>query len=337
MLTVDHGLAHIDYDAVMLAPLGSGGEGCGRRRAQKLSCAWAFLTVLALTACAAGGSTAPSVSPLNDDVITVGSFDFAESAIVAEVYSQGLEAAGYKVRREFSLGPREFVGPALSTGLVEFVPEYAGTAAEFYSLGRAEPTDDTDTTHTELELAVGGERLVALAAAPAQDANTFVVTQTTATRLHLKTLSDLHAVAGQLKFGGPPECPKRPLCLAGLTDTYSATFGAVVALDAGGPLTREALKDGLVDVALMFTTDPAITEDGFVELADDRGLQPAESITPLVRTEIVDHWGAGVVAAINAVSARLTTAAVRDLNGAAGQAGANVADVATAWWSEVNP
>jgi osmoprotectant transport system substrate-binding protein len=331
VLTVDHGLAGLDYDAVMHAPSGSGGEGCGRRRAR------AFLVVVALTACDSGGAAAPSVSRLDDDVITVGSFDFVESAVVAEVYSQGLEADGYKVRREFSLGPREFVGPALSTGLVEFVPEYAGTAAEFYSLGRAEPTDDTDTTHSELELAVSGDRLMALAAAPAQDANTFVVTQSTATRLHLTTLSDLRGVAGQLKFGGPPECPKRPLCLAGLANTYGATFGAVLALDAGGPLTREALKDGLVDVALMFTTDPAITEDGFVELADDRGLQPAESITPLVRTEIVDHWGPDVVRAIDAVSARLTTAAVRDLNSAAGQAGADVAAVAAAWWTEVKP
>jgi osmoprotectant transport system substrate-binding protein len=289
-----------------------------------------------LTACSnGGGSAAPAASRLDDDIITVGSFDFAESVVVAEVYSQGLEAAGYRVRREFRLGPREFVGPALSVGLVEFLPEYAGTAAEFYSLGRAKPTDDTAVTHTELERAVGAQRVVALAAAPAEDANTFVVSKPTAARLHLKTLSDLTAVAGQLKFGGPPECPKRPLCLAGLADTYGVKFGTVVTLDAGGPLTREALKDGLVDVALMFTTDPAIVDDGLVELDDDRGLQPAESITPLVRTEVVDHLGPAVVAVINAVSARLTTAAIRDLNGAAGQAGADVAAVAAAWWAGV--
>jgi osmoprotectant transport system substrate-binding protein len=293
------------------------------------------VAVVALTACGGDGPTAPSVSPLNDDIITVGSFDFAESAVLAEVYSQGLEAAGYKVRREFRLGPREFVGPALSTGLVEFVPEYAGTASEFYSLGHADPTGDPDVTHAELDSAFGGQHLEALAAAPAEDANTFVVTQTTAQRFHLSTLSDLHTVAGKLRFGGPPECPKRPLCLKGLADTYDATFGAVVTLDTGGPLTREALKNGLVDIALMFTTDPAIAEDSFVELADDRGLQPAESITPVVRTEIVDHWGPDLVRSVNAVSARLTTSAVRDLNSAAGQAGADVAAVAAAWWTKV--
>jgi osmoprotectant transport system substrate-binding protein len=288
------------------------------------------------TACGGHRSSVSPVSRLNDDVITVGSFDFAESVVVAEVYSQGLEAAGYKVRREFNLGPREFVGPALSAGLVEFVPEYAGTAAEFYSLTRANPTDDVASTHAELVRAIDAHRIVALASAPAQDANTFVVSKATATRLHLEKLSDLQAVAGQLTFGGPAECPTRPLCLVGLTDTYGVKFRDVLTLDAGGPLTREALREGVVDVALMFTTDPTIVDEGLVELADDRGLQPAESITPLVRTEIVDRWGTDIVAVIDAVSAKLSTAAVRDLNAAVRAVDVDVATVASAWWSEVN-
>jgi osmoprotectant transport system substrate-binding protein len=296
----------------------------------------AFVAGVALLSACSGGSTVPSVPPLADDVITVGSFDFAESAVVAEVYSEGLEAAGYKVHRAFRLGPREFVGPALSVGLVELVPEYAGTAAEFYSLGRAVPTGDVAHAHGTLEQSLSGDHVVALAAAPAQDANTFVVTAQTATRLRLEKLSDLPPVADHLTFGGPPECPARPLCLAGLADTYGVRFGAVVPLDAGGPMTREALRSGLVDVALMFTTDPAIANEGLVELGDDRGLQPAESITPLVRTEILDRWGAKLAAVVDGVSARLTTAAVRDLNGAAAAAGADVAVVASAWWSAVS-
>jgi osmoprotectant transport system substrate-binding protein len=288
-----------------------------------------------MTACDGGDSAAPSVMSLDDDVITVGSFDFAESVVIAEVYSQGLEAAGFKVRRKFSIGPREFVGPALSLGLVEFVPEYAGTASEFYSLGNAAPTEDAVVTHAELVHAVSGDAVVALAAAPAEDSNTFVVTKSTASRLHLQTLSDLAAVADQLTFGGPPECRTRQLCLVGLADTYGLTFGEFVTLDTGGPLTREALKEGVVDVALMFTTDPAIGNQGLVELEDDRGLQPAESITPLVRNEIIDRWGPAVVDVIDAVSARLTTSAVRDLNGATLPLGTDVAAVATAWWAQV--
>jgi osmoprotectant transport system substrate-binding protein len=292
------------------------------------------VVVAMLTACG-GGSTRPSVSALDDDVITVGSFDFVESVVVAEVYSQGLEASGYQVRRAFRLGPREFVGPALSAGLVELVPEYAGSASEFYSIDRATPTDDIAATHAELVRAIGDDRVVPLAAAPAQDANTFVVTKATASRLRVATLSDLRPVADQLSFGGPPECPTRPLCLAGLAETYGLKFGHVVTLDAGGPLTRRALNNGVVDVAVMFTTDPTIADDGLIQLDDDRGLEPAENITPLVRTEILDRWGAAVVGVIDAISARLTTVAVRELNAAAGRADSDVAAVARAWWSEV--
>jgi osmoprotectant transport system substrate-binding protein len=294
---------------------------------------------VALFAGCGSSSQPPSQTALHldDDVITVGSFDFAESRTLAEVYSQGLEAAGYKVHRAFGLGPREFVGSALSTGLVEFVPEYAGTAAEFYSLGRAEPTDDVATTHTELVSALDGQHVVALDPAPAEDANAFVVTHATATRLGLEKLSDLQPVAGRLTFGGPPECPTRQLCLVGLSDTYGLEFGNLVTVDAGGPLTRHALSEGLVDVALMFTTDPGIEAEGLVELEDDRGLQPAESVTPLIRTELVDRMGPGLVDAINSVSALLTTGVVRDLNGATGAAGEDSARVVAHWWSENQP
>ena len=130
------------------------------RRARRLKAATRAAAVSAvvvlLTSCGGSDSGAPTVSALEDDAITVGSFDFAESVVVAEVYSQGLEAAGFKVNRAFSLGPREFVGPALKSGLVEFVPEYAGTAAEFYSIGKAEPTDDVALTHEQLVQAVDG-------------------------------------------------------------------------------------------------------------------------------------------------------------------------------------
>ena len=118
------------------------------------------------------------------------------------------------MQRAFGLGPREFVGPALAAGLVELVPEYAGTAAEFHSLGTAEPSGDVATTQTELARALEGRDIVALAPAPAQDANTFVVTRETAQRLNVSELSDLAAVAGDLAFGGPAECPTRQHCLA---------------------------------------------------------------------------------------------------------------------------
>jgi len=307
------------------------------RRRRVGAVAAAGLLLAAPLACRESDDEAASPSPLADEAITVGSFDFTESVVLAEVYSQALEAAGYEVHRAFRLGPREFVGPALATGMVELVPEYAGTAAEFHSLGAAEPTDDVAATHAALVQAVARHDIVTLAAAPAQDANTFVVTRDTARRLDLETLTDLGPVADQLALGGPAECPARELCLAGLTEVYGLTFREFVALDAGGPLTLQALQDGHIDVALMFTTDPTIVEERLVELTDDRNLQPAENITPLLRREVIDRWGAHPATVIDAVSARLTTSAVSELNAAALRPNADLTVIAAAWLSEVSP
>jgi osmoprotectant transport system substrate-binding protein len=256
----------------------------------------------------------PRLDPSTDGVITVGSFDFAESRLLAEIYSQALEAGGHRVERAFDLGPREFVAPALAGGLVELVPEYAGTALQFASLGADVPTADVVRTHGALARALRSREVSALHSAPAQDANTFVVPRETAERYGLSSLSDLAAVSSQLIFGGPPECPSRPLCLIGLRERYGVEFEEFVPLDAGGPLTLEALERGVVDVALLFTTDPAIERADLVELRDDRELQPAENVTPLVRTAIIDRSGQELVAIIDAVSQRLTTDGLRELN-----------------------
>jgi osmoprotectant transport system substrate-binding protein len=251
---------------------------------------------------------------LHDKVVTVGSFDFAESRLLAEVYSQALEANDVRVHRAFGLGPREFVAPALAAGLVELVPEYAGTALRFLSLGTITPGVDVTQTHAALTQALEGRHATALAPAPAQDANAFFVTSATAARYDLHALSDLEAIAPQLTFGGPPECASRPLCLVGLRQVYGLRFDEIVKLDAGGPTTRQALRNREVDVALLFTTDPTIGDEGFVELQDDRALQPAENVTPIVRTEVVDELGSAVVDPVNEVSRRLTTNVLRTLN-----------------------
>ena len=251
---------------------------------------------------------------LHDHAITVGSFDFAESELLAEIYSQTLEHNGFRVRRAFRLGPREFVAPAFRGGLLELVPEYAGTALQFVSLGSVRPGPDLVETRAALVHALAGESVVVLDSAPAQDANAFAVSRATADRYNIRTLTDLAAVASRLTFGGSPECESRPLCLVGLQRVYGITFDEFVALDASGPLTHEALRDRVIDVALLFTTDPAIEQDDLVALADDRNLQPAENITPLVRTEVLDRFGPRLASLVNTTSARLTTDKLRDLN-----------------------
>ena len=291
----------------------------------------AALVLVALTACAPSTDDSRAQTALGDDAITVGSFNFPESVLLAELYSQALEAGGFTVDRAFDIGAREFVGPALDAGLIELVPEYAGTALAFRSRGAARPSADVDATRRDLTRLLAGSDVTALGSAPAQDANAFVVSHDTADRYHLQRLSDLADAAGSLSFGGPPECPSRPLCLEGLQARYGVRFDEVVALDAGGPLTHQTLRNGGVDVALMFTTDPEL--DDYVVLADDKRLQPAENVTPLIRRDAVERFGPDVVEVIDAVSRQLDTDTLRELNAIdAEQPGSDdVASIAATW------
>jgi osmoprotectant transport system substrate-binding protein len=277
---------------------------------------------------AAGAAAAAAV--LDDDAVTVGSFDFPESTVLAQLYGQALEASGFPVRYELGIGPRELVQPALARGLVELVPEYAGTGLRFASMGATVPSDDVTATRRALDRALGDRDAAALAPAPAQNANAVVVARELADRYDLDEISDLADIAPSLRFGGPPGCHERPYCLAGLEDTYDLHFDDFLPLDVGGPLTHQALRGGHVDVALLFTTDPLLVGDDLVVLADDRNLQPAENVTPVVRRELVDRFGDRLVAAVDAVSARLTTGELQVLNGRVAS-GDDPADVASDW------
>lgn len=289
----------------------------------------ALAVTLGLAGCGPPPERVDTVA-LDDDVVTVASFDFPESRLLAEIYGQALEAAGFDVDLHLGAGPRELVQPALARGLVEFVPEYAGTAVEFLGEG-PRPTSDPATTYAALQRLLRDEPVVALAPAPAQDTNAVVVTARLADDLGLATISDLRDVAGDLVFGGPPECPGRPFCLGGLQSSYGLRFEDFMPLDVGGPLTHQALADGHIDVALLLSTDPLLAAGGdLVVLADDRSLQPAENVTPLVRAEVVARGGDELVAAADAVSARLTTEGLLALN-AAVRAGRPVARVAAGW------
>ena len=274
----------------------------------------AVVAAVALGGCGSQPAGDPGSRALDDDAITVASFDFPESELLAEVYGQALQAAGYDVRFEIGLGPREFVQPALAHGLVELVPEYAGSALQFVTLGESRPTSDVEATTAALKRALVERQLVALEPAAAQDANAVVVTRTLADRYALDEIGDLRPVASDLTFGGPPGCPDRPFCLEGLGTTYGLDFARFLPLDVGGPLTHQALERGPVDVALLFTTDPGIAADDLVVLADDLALQPAENVTPVVHRSVVDRWGAALVDVVDAVSGRLTTDGLRALN-----------------------
>jgi osmoprotectant transport system substrate-binding protein len=289
-----------------------------------------LLAMLLLVACASLGRPADPApeSATEDDAVTVGSFDFTESAIVAELYAQALERGGVRVVRQLRLGPREVVAPALQRGLVELVPEYSGSLYGFLT-GSPSPTDDLQA-RSAMATALASRGLAQLAWSPAEDANAFAVTAVFAAEHDLETLSDLAEVSG-LTLGGPAECEERPLCRPGLEETYRITFDAFVPLDLSGPLTADALSQGVVDVALVFTTSPILDGPAFVVLQDDRALQPSEHVTPIVHASVLDRFGREVADPVNDVSSLLTTLELRGLNADVERGEGSVRAVAAAW------
>ena len=285
---------------------------------------------LALAVSAAGCSSDVGQSR-EGPTITIGSADFSESELLAEIYAQALEVEGYQVERNLNAGRREDYAPALESGELDLVPEYIGSILTFLG-GNA--TSDSEATYRALQQAWADAGIVALDYAPAQDKNGIVVRQDTASELGLEKVSDLVQYNGQLVFGGPPECFARELCLLGLTDVYGLEFKRFEPLDVGGPRTAAALEVNEIQVALLFTSDGVIPAKGFVLLEDDKGLQPAENIAPVVRLEIVEAYGDVFVDYLNKVSRQLATTELMELNRRIGFDGEEPAEVASDWLQE---
>jgi osmoprotectant transport system substrate-binding protein len=212
-------------------------------------------------------------------------------------------------------------------------PEYLATAEAFLA-GKAstqsKATSDPAATQKALQDLLTPKNITALDFAQAIDTNGFVVTKATADKNKLAKMSDLQPVAGQLVLGGPPECPQRPFCLVGLMQTYGLNFKDFKPLDAGGPLTVAALDSGDIDVGLLFTTDPNITLKGYTLLDDDKHLQLADNIAPIVRNDILQR-GADLRTLANSVTSKLTTADLTDMNKQVGIDHKDAKDVAKAY------
>ncbi|MBV9545561.1 MAG: ABC transporter substrate-binding protein [Chloroflexi bacterium] len=250
----------------------------------------------------------------------MGSANFPEQVILGELYAQILEANGYTVERHLNLGSREVVAPALQSGQIDMYPEYLATAEAFFANkagSQSKATSDPTATQQALQALLTPQNLTVLDYAQAIDTNGFVVTKQTADKFHLAKLSDVQPVAGQMILGGPPECPERPFCQVGLRETYGLNFKDFKALDPGGPLTVAALDSGDIDIGLLFTTDPNITLKSYTLLEDDKHLQLADNIAPVIRNQVLQQ-GSDLRQLANSVSAKLTTSDLTDMNKSVG-------------------
>ena len=306
-------------------------------RKPRRSALGAALLALALFAVACGSGESDDNAGGGDTggneakgTITVGSIGFAENQIVAEMYAQVLENAGYTVNRQLSIKSREILQPSMRDGDVDLAPEYTGSLLVFLDPNAKTSSDASAEVASNNDLLKQYD-MTMLDPSSANDTNGLVVTQETADANNLTTTSDLAAVAGDMTLGGPPECPQRPFCIPGFKDTYGIEFGDFKPLDVGGPLTVAALKKGEVDVALLFTTSSAIQANNFVTLEDDKGLQPADVLVPVIRD---DANNAEVTGLLNDVSAALTTDEMVDLNSKVEIDHEDAADVAKAFLTD---
>ena len=269
----------------------------------------AAFAVVATMVAACGGTTGGGTT--NKGTIIVGGFKFPESSILAQIYGEALAHDGYTVTYKLNLGTREVVAPALKNGDIDLYPGYAATDLEYWNNKAGEATGDAAATTAKLNSHLQSQGLVALNPSPAVDQNAFAVTKETQQKYNLSKLSDLAPVGNQLVLGAGPECPTRPYCLPGLQTTYGIHFKDFKALDTDGPATRAAFKNGTIQVGLVFSSDGDLNSLGLVVLQDDKHLEAADNVVPILRQKVATDE---VKNLLNKIDAALTTADLVDMN-----------------------
>ncbi|OLD53895.1 MAG: hypothetical protein AUI56_02140 [Actinobacteria bacterium 13_1_40CM_2_66_13] len=269
----------------------------------------AFAVVVTVAA-ACGGSSGPGTT--SKGTITVGGFAFPESSILGQIYGQELAHAGYTVKYKPNLGTREVVAPALKNGDIDLYAGYAATDLEYWNKKAGEATGDPTATTAKLNSHLQSQGLVALTPSPAVDQNAFAVTKATQTKYSLTKLSDLAPIGNQLVLGAGPECPTRPYCLPGLMSVYGIHFKDFKAFDVSdGATTRAAFKNGSIQVGLVFSSDGDLNDLGLVVLQDDKHLEAADNVVPILRQQVATDE---VKNLLNKVDAALTTGDLINMN-----------------------
>jgi len=308
--------------------------------------ALAVITVGAVAACSSStsssssSSTTPSSSPSASTSssassnpltppsaaagsVVVGSANFPEDELLAEIYIQALQAKGVKVTAKLNIGSREVYYPQIEKGAISIIPEYNGTLLTV----AVDPTSTAKTT-TAVDAALAAKlpsSLEVLNAASAQDSDSVTVTAATAAKYHLKTIADLAPYAKNMVFGAPAEFKTRSDGLNGLKANYGLVFKGFDPLDESGPITLAALTDGKVQAADVFTTTPQILTDHLVTLADPKFNFAAQNVIPLVYKSAMTPT---IIATLNAISAKLTTEALLQMDNAVITLHANYSTVA---------
>jgi osmoprotectant transport system substrate-binding protein len=286
---------------------------------------------LALAACGSSGSSSNPLTPTaSQGTVVIGSANFPENELLAQIYSTALAAKGVKVTNKFNIGAREVYYPQVKSGAITIMPEYNGAL-----LTTSVDTSSTAATTAAVDAALQAKlpsSMEILTPSSAQDKDSVTVTQAFAAKHHLTSISDLTPVAKTMVIGGPPEFKTRTDGLVGLKKNYGLVFKSFDPLDESGPITLAALKDGKVQAADVFTTTPQIITDHLVALADPKFNFAAQNVVPLVYKKGVNST---VVNTLNAISAKLTTAVLLQMDKAIIIDHADYTTVAKGWLQAV--
>jgi osmoprotectant transport system substrate-binding protein len=284
------------------------------------------LAALALGACGgddddnggttSGGTASSAIQkdPANSSIkFVVGSKNFTEQKILGEIYAQALQAAGYSVKKQLNLGDEKTAFKAMQTNQINAYPEYTGTALlSLFGVKSNDLPTDASVAFTQTKEGYAKHGMTAFPPTPYTNSNEVAVTQATAKKYNLKTISDLSPVASKLTLYGTPECRQRLDCLLGLQQVYGLKFKKFVPVDPS--LRHEVLKNGQADVSIVFGTDPQIVRDKFVVLEDDKHMFPPYNTTFVVRNEIAKKAGQPLADLVAKVNKGLTNSGIQELN-----------------------
>ena len=284
-------------------------------------------STLALAACGSAESVGGNASTANSEngstTLVVGSQDYYSNEIIAEAYAQALEGAGFTVDRQLRIGQREVYMPEIEAGAIDVFPEYTGNLLQY--LDADATARSTDEVYAALQTALPSG-LRALEQAPATDQDSYVVSADFAAAHSLSSIGDL-AGAGTLTLGGNSELQTRPYGPTGLSQTYGVTVNFTPIEDSGGPLTVKALKDGDIQLANIYSSDPALADGTLKVLDDPKGLFLASHVVPLASSRVNDD----ATAVINRVSAALDAQDLVEMNRASTVEQKSASQIAHEW------
>lgn len=298
-----------------------------KRRRLAIRPAWALaaLVVLALGGCGGDSPTTPTDQQPQGKPIRVGTKNFTEQYLLGELYAQALRAEGFRVELKRDIGSSEIVHRALVGGGIDLYPEYIGVLLSEVAGVTRRPRDD-EAAYRLAKQFEERRGFTLLAPTPFSDQNALAVLPRTARREGVRALGDLDRLGGEVTIGAPPEFVSRFEGLEGLEEVYGLDDLSVETMGIGDQY--DALDDGQVDAAAVFTTDGRLAEGDYIVLDDPRGLFASQRVAPVVSQEVVRASGPRLAQTLNALNARLTTSVMRDMNAQVDLRGREAADVA---------